>query len=223
MRTLIIIPAYNEAQKIAEVVRSVRERGFDVLVVDDGSRDTTAAQAVHGGAQVVRHIINRGYGAALSTGNRYALRKGYDCAVHFDADGQHNPDEINAVIQPIASRTCDAVVGSRFLNTGSNVPAVRSILIKLAVLFTWFFSGIKLTDAHNGFRAFSREALEKIDCRQDGMAYASEVIDQIGEQRISFQEVPITISYSEYSQSKGESNIKKILIGVRFLWSKIAR
>jgi len=223
MNTIVIIPAYNEAQKIGDVVRAVRERGFDVAVVDDGSHDATAVEARRGGAIVLSHVINRGYGSALETGNQYALRKGYDCVVHFDGDGQHDPDEIANVIRPINERECDVVIGSRFMQSGSNVPLFRAFLIKAAILFTWFFSGVRLSDAHNGFRAFGRTALKSIDCRQDGMAYASEVIDQIGERSLSYKEVPITVHYSAYSRKKGESNIKKILVGVRFLWSKLMR
>jgi len=235
---LIIIPAYNEEKKIQSVVSSVVNLGYDVLVVNDGSADATRNEAEKGGARVVSHFINRGYGAALSTGHSYALQKGYAIAAHFDADGQHNPGEIADIIKPIQQGAADAVIGSRFLEsdanmrihandtnreTMSNVPLVRKVLIKLATTFTWVISGIKLTDAHNGFRAFSRAALEKIVCKQDGMSYASEVIDQIAEHGLRFIEVPNTITYTDYSRGKGESNVKKILIGIRFLWGKLVQ
>lgn len=224
-RTLVIIPAYNEAQKIRGIVQSVRERGYDVVVVDDGSSDSTAEEARRAGALVLRHFVNRGYGAALTTGNTWALRNKYDCVVHFDADGQHNPDEIASVAAPIAADTADAVIGSRFLGSESSrrVPAVRRLLLKLAILFTWLVSGIKLTDSHNGFRAFSGRALATIDCRQDGMSYSSEVVDQVAEHSLRWVEVPVVIQYSEYSRAKGESNVKKILLGLKFLWGKLIR
>ncbi len=223
MKTLVIIPAYHEAKKIFNVVAGVRERGYDVAVVDDASPDATSDEARRAGAMVLRHFVNRGYGAALGTGNAYALRRGYDIAVHFDGDGQHNADEIARVIGPIQKGEADVVIGSRFLEHGSSIPFIRKILIKLAIVFTWAFSGIKLTDSHNGFRAFSARALEVIDCTQDGMSYASEVVDQIAEHTLSVREVPVTITYTDYSKAKGESNIKKVLLGVRFLWGKVIK
>ena len=223
MRTLVIIPAYNESRKIFGVVRGARELGYDVVVVDDASLDATSHEAQRAGAAVLRHFVNRGYGAALETGNQYALRRSYDAAVHFDGDGQHDAREITQVIGPIQKGEVDVVVGSRFLGQAPDMPLVRKLLIKLAILFTWVFSGIKLTDSHNGFRAFSRRALEVIDCRQDGMSYASEVIDQIAERKLALKEIPVTIQYTDYSKAKGESNIKKALLGARFLWGKVTR
>ncbi len=230
MRVLVIIPAYNESRKIFDVVRSVRGQGYDVAVVDDASSDATSEEARRAGAVVLRHFINRGYGAALGTGNAYALRHDYDIAVHFDGDGQHDADEISGVIEPIQKGEVHAAIGSRFLRPPlgkggewGGVPFLRALLIKLAIVFTWLFSGIKLTDSHNGFRAFSRHALELIDCRQDGMSYASEVVDQIAEHALMVKEVPVTIAYTDYSKAKGESNIKKVLLGLRFLWGKVIR
>ncbi len=221
MKTLIIIPAYNEAQKIRSVVAGLVKRGYEVLVVNDCSIDATEYEARAGGAHVVNHFINRGYGAALGTGNAYALKHGYDIAVHFDADGQHNPDEISDLIKPILDEQADFTIGSRFLKAHDTIPFIRKQLIKVAVTFTWIISGVKLTDAHNGFRALSRTAFKTIECQQDGMSYASEIIDQVGEHTLRLREVPNSIVYTDYSKSKGEGNIKKIFAGFRFLWSKI--
>jgi len=234
MKSVVIIPAYNESQKIYHVVQSVVNRGYDVVVVDDGSGDNTAHEARRAGAVVLSHCINRGYGAALTTGNGWAYRNNYDIAVHFDADGQHNPDEIENITAPIQKREADIVIGSRFIESDANganntrmarmrIPIVRKILIRLATKFTRVVSGIQLTDAHNGFRALSREALGKINCMQDGMSYASEVVDQIAEHGWRYKEVPNTIVYTQYSRQKGESNVKKILLGVRFLWGKVIK
>ena len=228
MKILIIIPAYNEAQKIYSVVENVVFRGYsakggpwDLVVVDDGSSDGTSDQARRAGAIVLRHFINRGYGAALTTGNSWALRNGYDIAVHFDGDGQHDADEIRRVIGPILDNQADVVIGSRFMGHAQSMPIMRAILIKLAIVFTWIFSGIKLSDAHNGFRAFNRRALEIISCGQDGMSYASEVIDQIAEHKLRVAEVPVTVAYTDYSKAKGESNISKVMVGARFIWGKV--
>jgi polyprenyl-phospho-N-acetylgalactosaminyl synthase len=219
----VIIPAYNEALKIFHIVRQVKSCGCDVVVVDDGSSDKTSQEATRAGAIVLPHFINRGYGAALETGNQWALRRNYDIIVHFDGDGQHNANEIKRMIAPIEKGEADVVIGSRFLSNHETLPIIRKILIKFAVLFTWIFSSIKLTDAHNGFRAFSGRALKVIQCKQDGMSYASEVIDQIAEHNLKIVEVPVTIQYTDYSKSKGESNIKKVLLGLRFLWGKVIK
>lgn len=224
MHTVVIIPAYNEAQKIGGIVRAIRERGFDVAVVDDGSTDTTSREAAAADATVLQHFVNRGYGAALTTGNAWALANDYNYVVHFDADGQHRAEEIEAMVAPIARGDADVVIGSRFIfGRGKQVPPLRRVLIKMAIVFTWMVSGIKLTDAHNGFRAFARAALEKMDCRQDGMSYSSEVVDQIAERGLHWAEVPVTIVYTDYSRAKGESNVKKILLGLKFLWGKVIK
>ena len=223
MKIGVIIPAYCEAQKIYNVVQNVISHGYDVLVIDDGSQDNTADEAYRAGAVVLRHYINRGYGAALETGNQWAIKNNYDIVVHFDGDGQHNPNEIKNLVNPIIREKVDVVIGSRFLSNNAPVPIIRKFLIKLAIIFTWMLSSIKLSDAHNGFRALNQKALKVLDCRQDGMSYASEIIDQIVENRLRIGEAPVTIQYTDYSKSKGESNIKKILVGMRFIWGKLIR
>ncbi|MAG28785.1 hypothetical protein CL632_01395 [bacterium] len=220
---IVVIPAYNESSKIFHLVQSVKALSYEVVVIDDGSNDATLIEAQRAGAVVLRHFVNRGYGAALETGNQWALRHSYDVIVHFDGDGQHNAEEIKDMIAPIQEGVADVVIGSRFLSNHETLPIIRKVLIKFAVLFTWIFSSIKLTDAHNGFRAFSRGALAVIQCRQDGMSYASEVIDQIAEHKLRIKEVPVTIQYTDYSKAKGESNIKKMLVGLKFLWGKVIK
>ena len=234
MKTVVIIPVYNEEKKIYSVVHGVKAIGYDVVVVDDFSSDQSAEQAQKARAKVLRHFINRGYGAALETGNQYALQAGYDIVVHFDGDGQHNPNEIEKLVDKIRRNEAEVVIGSRFLdcldrdnNTNlpakNEVPLVRKFLIKIAILFTWMFSGVKLTDAHNGFRAFCASALGKIQCRQDGMSYSSEIIDQIAYLNLRVSEVRVTVVYTDYSKSKGEGNIKKMAVGAKFLWGKIIK
>ncbi len=223
MRTIVVIPAYKEARRVYQVVHSVVSLGYDVVVVDDGSIDNTAEEAFRGGAKVLRHLVNRGYGAALTTGNQWALCQVCDVIVHFDADGQHDANDTKRMILPIINRQADVVLGSRFLKNNEGIPLIRRILIKLAILFTWVFSGVRLTDAHNGFRAFSSRALRDIDCWRDDMSYASEVIDQIAKLGLRYREVAVTIRYSEYSRRKGMRNFRKIILGLKFLWGKMSR
>ncbi len=219
-RTFIVIAAYNEEDSISQVVKGLSREGYrNIIVVDDCSRDKTAERAEKAGATVLRHMINRGQGAALQTGMDYALRKGAEIIVNFDADNQHKPEEVKDVIKPIKKGKADAVLGSRFLNRKSNVPLLKKIVLKAGVVFTFVFSSIWLTDTHNGFRAFSREAAEKIDIQQDRMEHASEIIDQIKKRGIRHVEVPVTIRYHK----GGQSPLNSIRIAARLLWSKFMR
>jgi glycosyltransferase involved in cell wall biosynthesis len=208
----VVIPAYNEEKTITQVIHDVQQYTRQIIVVDDGSVDNTVALAQKEGVVVLRHIVNRGQGAAIKTGIDFALIYGADIIVTFDSDGQHIGSDIPRVIQPILDGKVDVVIGSRFLDKKSNVPFKRKIVLKLAILFTWMVNGIKLTDAHNGLRAFSRRAAQKINIKQDRMAHASEIIREIGKHKLSFQEIPVTIRYTDYSMQKGQKALDSLKI-----------
>ena len=223
-KIFIVIPAYNEKNSISHVVDGLLREGYkDIVVVDDCSTDSTARVAEKAGAVVLRHIINRGQGAALRTGMDYAIMKGADIIINFDADGQHNPKEVKDLVRPIIKKESDVALGSRFLKKGSNIPLAKKIVLKLGVLFTFIFSGIWLTDTHNGFRALSRKAAQMIEIKQDRMEHASEIIDQIKRKRIKYTEVPVTIMYTPYSVKKGQSALNSIRIAWRLVWSRFLR
>lgn len=216
----IVIPAFNEAAVIERVVEAVRSRFPRTVVVDDGSTDDTALAARRAGATVVSHLINRGQGAALRTGFEYVLTRGADVIVTFDADGQHQVEDIAALVAPITERGFDVVLGSRFMAAGSQVPMGRKIVLKCAVWFTRLASQIRVTDAHSGLRAMSRRAAECIRIRQDGMAHASEILDEIVRHRLQFCEVPVRVLYTPYSQQKGQSSLAAFRIALDFLLGK---
>jgi glycosyltransferase involved in cell wall biosynthesis len=159
-RLLVVIPAFKEAARIRAVVTAVRAQvAAEVLVVDDGSPDATAAEARAGGAIVASHAVNLGYGSALQTGYRYALRHGHDAVLQLDADGQHDPASIPALLSALA--THDVVVGSRFLHPGSYRPPLsRRLGMSLFGAIASHLSGQRLTDPTSGFQAISRGALE---------------------------------------------------------------
>jgi len=205
MKILVIIPAYNEAEKIGEVIKEIKASVFDVLVVDDGSSDSTAEVSRVGGAQVLSHRLNRGQGAALKTGIDFAKIKNYELVVFFDADGQMKANEIAKVILPVTSGRSEVALGSRFLGQVKNISIAKLITLKLGLIFTRITTGLKLTDTHNGFQAWKLSALNKINLTQDRQAYASELIQEIAEQKLNYQEVPVTITYTNYSKSKGQS------------------
>lgn len=200
----IVIAARNEAAVIGEVVAELRARHAHVVVVDDGSSDRTGAVARHHGATVLRHAINRGQGAALQTGLDYAVAHGAHYIATFDADGQHNPDDIPVMLARLEQERADIALGSRFLGRAVGMPLRRRLTLKLATAFQKLSTGMDLTDAHNGLRLFSRRAAQVIRIQQDRMAHASEIVAQIGQQRLRCIEVPCTIRYTEYSLAKGQ-------------------
>ena len=219
----IVMPAFNEAGAVGETVAGLRPHYPRVVVVDDGSRDETAERALAAGAVVLRHALNRGQGAALQTGIRYALERGARCVVTFDSDGQHRPEDIPRLLEPIVQGRAEIVLGSRFLGTGASVPLRRRLLLKGAVIFTRLSSGVALTDAHNGLRAFSRRAAERIDIRLDRMAHASELIDQIRRMGLPYEEVPVTVRYTDYSVAKGQRASGAVKIVFDYFVGRILR
>ena len=206
MKRIAVIPAYNTEQVVADVVASVRTLVDDVIVVDDGSRDATAAKAAAAGASVAVHLINRGQGAALQTGMDLALLRGADIIIHFDSDGQHPAHQIHQLIAPIAAGEADVVLGSRFLDNTSNVPPIRRLVLKAGGIFTRVVSGLSITDPHSGFRALSRAAAQKIRLRQDRMAHASEFLQLLARHELRYREIPVTIRYTDYSMANASQN-----------------
>ena len=204
--TFVVIPAYNEGQCLGDVVQGVRAEYPNVVVVDDGSSDETFEVACRTATYAMRHLINRGQGAAIQTGIDFALSRGAQYIVTFDSDGQHRVEDIAALLRPIHEGTCEISLGSRFLGEAIDMPAARRLTLRLAVLFTRLVNRVDLTDAHNGLRAFSRKAARRLDITLDRMAHASELIDQIRYSGLAFTEVPVKIRYTEYSLAKGQAS-----------------
>ncbi|AMQ18849.1 glycosyltransferase family 2 protein [Thermococcus peptonophilus] len=205
MRTLIIIPAYNEELTIGSVVALAKKYG-DVLVVDDGSKDRTSQVAQNAGAIVIRHEVNKGKGAALKTGFDYALSDGYDAVVTIDADGQHNPDEIPLLLKPILDDKADLVIGSRYLNGAKgNIPLYRRLgLWVLNTTTNVSLNGtLKITDSQSGFRAINRKALgELMKISSDGYSMESYMLVHLAEKGVRIKEVPITVRYDVPNKHK---------------------
>ncbi len=201
----IIIPAYNESEIIKEVVKGVLDLGYSVLVVDDGSAIPVKTLLHDLPVYLLRHKVNLGQGAALQTGFEFALQKNASLIVTFDADGQHDPTDIGKLLPPIHDRKADVVLGSRFINdTAENIPSGRRTAIQFARFVNYLFTGLLLTDAHNGMRAMNKEAAAKINLQENRMAHATEIITQIRKHKLKFCEVPVTIRYTEYESKKGQ-------------------
>ena len=217
----IVIAAYNEDVCLDEVVREVRDRYPNVVVIDDGSTDHTYRVAKRCATYTLRHVINRGQGAALQTGIEFALSQGARYIVTFDADGQHDVDDIASMVEPISRGEVEVTLGSRFLGGAKGIPFSRRMMLRMAVLFTRLVSRVEVTDAHNGFRAFSAEAASRIHITLDRMAHASELIDQIRHCGLPFREVPVHIRYTDYSLRKGQSSRGAIQIVIHYLLARV--
>lgn len=217
----VIIPAYNEGPCLETVVEEVRAAYPHVVVVDDGSNDDTYEVGRRCAGHLLRHVVNRGQGAALQTGIEYALRQGAEFLVTFDADGQHRVEDIEAMVEPIERGECETTLGSRFLGGTADIPATRRLLLKMGVVFTRLVSRVKLTDTHNGLRCFSRAAAQRIDITLDRMAHASELIDQIRRSNLPYKEIPVKIRYTDYSLAKGQSARGAIRILIHYISARI--
>src|SRR5574341_1795212 len=156
MRPLVVVPAFNEAGAIGKVIEGIRatDPRLPILVVDDGSADDTAAVARHAGAHVVRLPFNLGYGSALQTGYKYALREGYDCVVQLDGDGQHEPADIPRLLAPLARDAADVALGSRFLGEAGYRPGVaRRAGMGLFRGLAFLLTGARFSDVTSGYQA----------------------------------------------------------------------
>lgn len=212
----VILPAYNEENVIEDVLNELFNRGFKLVVIDDGSTDRTneVAQAVMdehpGRGYLYRHPINRGLGATIKTGIEACLELGADIMVTFDADGQHNPDDILPVCQHIIDGRADVVIGMRNFD---DMPWVKNVSNQLMNLVTWIFYGSKVNDSQSGLRAFNRNAAITLDIESREYDISSEIIREIKHKELKMEEVPIETIYTEYALSKG-TNLK---VGVKIL------
>ncbi len=216
----VVVPAYNEEKNIGRVLGGLFSHGHkNVVVVDDGSSDNTSEAARLAGAVVLQHEVNRGQGAALQTGNDYALQNGASNVVHFDADGQFNPADIEVALGAMQANGADVLLGSRFLDSRSAIPWTKKyIVLPISRFINRLLTGLKLTDVHNGFRILSRRALEKINISQDRMAHNSEIIKQIKQHKLNFIEHPVEVKYFRYGQGlNGGIKILQDILAAKFL------
>jgi glycosyltransferase involved in cell wall biosynthesis len=197
------IPAYNESKTISNIVQRAKKYVTEVIVYDDGSVDNTYELAKAAGATVIRSPINKGYGVAIKSLFQAAKEKNADVMITLDSDGQHDPDQIPDVLEPILEDEFDIVIGSRFLNSRDKekVPMYRSFGIKTITKLTSTGSSSKLTDAQSGFRAFGKRALWNINLFEEGMAVSTEILLTAKEKNLLIKEVPATIRYDVSNSS----------------------
>lgn len=220
----VAIPAYNEEKVIQEVILEVKNAGYkNIVVVDDGSADATHEKSKELlGKKAIRHKINRGKGAATKTGIEAAKLLGAEIIVTMDGDGQHDPKDIEKLIEPIRNGQCEVVLGSRLQNP-EGMPWYKIWQNKIGNLITWFLYGLWVSDSQSGFRAYSRRAADLIETKGDRYEYDSQVIREIYLNKLKFTEVPIAVRYTEYSMGKvqKQSLSNGIKTVYRMVWGMI--
>jgi glycosyltransferase involved in cell wall biosynthesis len=217
----IVIPAFNEAAVIGEVVADVRAVFDNVVCVDDGSSDGTGELARRAGAHLVRHPINLGQGAAIQTGVEYARRQpGARIFATFDADGQHRVRDLAAMVERVRAGDVDIVIGTRFARSdGNRPPFLKALVLQTAARLSRRGRRLGLTDTNNGLRVFNKKVADGLDITMSGMSHANEFIMLIAENHWRVAEEPIEVLYTEYSKSKGQP----LLNGVNIIFDGFLR
>lgn len=219
VQTWAIVPMFNEGSVIASVITELRQSIPHVVCVDDCSTDNSAAEAESAGAVVVRHPINLGQGASLQTGFEFVRSiPEMTEVVTFDADGQHQAADALAMVEKLRSQNLDIVIGSRFLDNRTEMSRLKRGVLRLATAYTRMTTGMALTDAHNGLRVISRNLVMSMQLRQNRMAHASELLDQVQLHGAKWAEHPTHIVYTDYSRAKGQSVLNSVNILVEIIF-----
>lgn len=211
LRLCVIIPAYNESAVIEGVITNLKQKlkkteyAYEVVLVDDGSKDNTAQNAKRAGAHVISHILNTGAGGATATGLSYAEQNGFDIAVTMDADGQHSANDVVQGVNILSASNTDLLIGSRLIDS-EGMSKIKILGNKGLSAFTYLLFGINSTDSQSGLRVFSRNSLEKLRWKTSGYEFCSEMLWRAKQIGLSIDEYPIEAIYTEYSKSKGQNN-----------------
>jgi glycosyltransferase involved in cell wall biosynthesis len=211
---------YNEEQVIFQVVTDLRSVFPHVICVDDGSTDRSAAKAMDAGAMVLRHAVNIGQGAALSTGFSWVQSQSqFSYVVTFDADGQHRPEDALRLVTELVRKQVDVVFASRFLDQDqATIPLAKRLVLKTVAKITKSLTDVELSDAHNGLRALTVDATRQVNLTQNGMAHATQFVSLVLQANLKYVEIPVTILYTPYSRSKGQSLLNSINIALDLIW-----
>ena len=212
----LVVPAFNEEKTVSQIIEGIAEKGYNVILVNDGSKDKTLDFAIESKRKypnqifVVSHVINRGLGAALKTGMVLALEKGAKYIVTFDADGQHEIADIPKVCEPLIDGEADVVIGARPFG---DMPLSKSFANYIMNALTLIFYGRKVKDSQSGLRAFTAHAADAINIVSRGYGVSSEFIKEISDKNLRLEEVTITTIYTPETQNKGTDAI----VGLRIL------
>jgi glycosyltransferase involved in cell wall biosynthesis len=224
MKPLVVIPAFNEAAGIAKVLADVRSAGpgLPVLVVDDGSSDDTAGEARRAGADVLRLPMNLGYGGALQTGYKYALRNGYDCVVQIDGDGQHEPADIPRLLAALQHEGADLALGSRFLeDRGYRAGMVRGAGMRLFRGLAFLATGVRFSDVTSGYQALNRDVLQFFEAERYPADYPdADVLIMLTRAGFRVVEVPVRM-YSKRSGGSMHAGLRPVYYTFKMLLSML--
>ncbi len=201
---IAVIPAYNEATRIASTVNAVKKYVDRVIVVDDGSSDDTGDVALKTGALVVRHMSNCGAGAATMTGVEAARRLGASILITIDADEQHSPEDIPLLLKPLKEDRADIVFANRF-GTRNRIPFIRRVFNGIGNIVSFVATGLWVSDSQCGFKAFGPTALKQLNLRMSGFEFCTEIVREAAQHRWRIKEIPTKVMYSEYTLAKGQS------------------
>ena len=213
--TFVVLPAYNEATRIQPVIEDIAAKGYNMVIVNDGSTDNTLDVILESKRKYPNQIhvfslmINRGVGVATQTGFDAVLKFNPKYVVSMDSDGQHSADDLDAVIKPLVTGQAQAVIGVRPLE---DMPRSRNYANAIMNLLTKIFYRVDVSDSQTGFRAITREALDKITINATGYLISSEFIREINDNDIPFAEVPIKTIYTPETQAKGTNTAAAIKI-----------
>lgn len=203
---LIILPAYNEASVIGNVLSDIQKEGYwNICLIDDGSEDDTHQVAQKYEVEILTHSINRGAGAATQTGITYAKNNAFQYAILMDSDGQHIPKDIESLCTKMKETDADIIIGNRFITTENDVPKHRIAYNQIANIFTNLFCKKKYADTQSGFRLLNRKAIEMLNLETRGFGFCSEMIIESEKLNLLIEETPIRVLYTKYSLNKGQN------------------
>lgn len=218
----IFIPAYNEEKSIRQVILKIRENGFqNIYIVDDGSEDRTSFIAKSEGAIVIRHIINRGVGAATQTAISYAKKHQFNYMILMDADGQHDPADIEKMVLKMKTSNTDMVIGSRFLNDYKSIPFSRKLYNSIGNKLINLSCKNNYSDTQSGFKLLNKHAIHSFNLQIDNFAFCSEMILLAERKELKVIEIPIQAIYTKYSLGKGQGLTEGIKTIFSFWWKLI--
>lgn len=209
----ILIPVYNEANKIKEVIDVLKLSFKNIVVVNDGSKDNTLAVLESLDVELINHSINLGQGAAISSGLEFIKTiENAEAIITFDADGQHSAQDAIAFADEIVKCEEEIIFGSRFLEHRKNIPFIKRIALSIVTFFTNIISNTNLSDVHNGLKAIKVSCLNKLDIHIDGFAFESQIIHKVGRENILYKEMSTNIIYTKYSKNKGQKLLNGLII-----------
>ena len=223
----VIMPVYNEEQVVGSVVSGIRDKFAHVICINDGSSDGSSKAITKAGGLLIEHPINLGAGAATQTGIDYALQNSeIEYFITFDADGQHRVEDAVKMLKYLKKhKDIDIVFGSRFLQNSKteNMSILKGIFLKVAKIFSRFDTGVDLTDPHIGLRAFNRKFAENLKLTMSDFSHASELVRRVKESGYRYAELPVTVTYSDYSKSKGQPMLNAVNIAFDLLLQKVSK